>query len=319
MNEETHITAEQVVALESQAAGEHSSEIKHESTLYAEPITYVHGWPITNSLITSWFAVLVIILLSLALRAKMKKVPGKLQHFFEVVLEGGLNLADQVTGNRKISEKIFPLAICVFFFVLINNWLGLLPVGGLGVLQHEAGETIFVPFLRSGTADINTTLMLAVVAVIGSNVFGALAIGLWKTFNKYVNLRALGGIFTKVKKDPTVLIVAPIMVFVGVLELIGEAAKIASLSFRLFGNVFAGEVLLMSMAALFSYGLPVPFMFLEVLVGVIQALIISMLILVYFTIAAQDHDEHEEHHEHSHAEEMPGESLIEGVENEVRA
>jgi len=258
----------------------------------------VHGFPITNSLITSWVAVLVIVLLSLALRAKMKKVPGKLQHFFEVVLEGGLNLADQVTGSRKITGKVFPIAISIFFFVLINNWLGILPLGALGVLHPAAGGSYdFVPFLRSGTADINTTMALAVVAVIGSNIFGILVIGIWKTFNKYVNLGALASIAKKVRKEPTVLLVAPVMFFVGLLELIGEVAKIASLSFRLFGNVFAGEVLLASMSVLLAYGLPIPFLFLEIMVGLIQALIFAMLTLVYFSIASQDHDEPHEHAE----------------------
>ena len=99
-----------------------------------------------------------------------------------------------------------------------------------------------------------------------------------------------------------ILLTAPIMFFVGVLELIGEFAKVASLSFRLFGNVFAGEVLLSAMAAILAYVLPVPFLFLEVFVGLIQALIFSILTLVYFTIAAQDHSEHEEHEtEHAHA------------------
>ncbi len=295
------------------------TQIKHESTLYAEPVAYVHGWPITNSLITSWFAVLVIVLLSVALRTKMKKVPGKLQHMFEMVLDGALNLADQVTGDRKITVKIFPLAICIFFFVLVNNWLGLLPLGGLGMIQTAAdGTRAFVPFLRSGTADVNTTLMLALVAVLGSNIFGAFIIGIWKTFNKYVNLKALGGIVTKVRREPTILIVAPIMFFVGVLELIGEAAKVASLSFRLFGNVFAGEVLLASMSAILAYGLPIPFMFLEVIVGVIQALIIAMLVLVYFTIAAQDHDEHE--HEGHEAHDITSDHSVQAaIENEVRA
>ncbi len=278
------------------------AQINHESTLYAEPIATVHGFPITNSLITSWVAVFVIIVLSLALRAKMKKVPGKLQHFFEVVLEGGLNLADQVTGSRNITLKVFPIAISIFFFVLINNWLGILPLGAFGVLQHAEVGYNFVPFLRSGTADINTTLALAVVSVIGSNIFGVLIIGIWKHFNKYVNLKALAGIVTKVRKDPSVLLVAPVMFFVGVLELVGEVAKVASLSFRLFGNVFAGEVLLASMTVLLAYGLPIPFLFLEIMVGLIQALIFSMLTLVYFAIASQDHDEHEEHEKHEAVE-----------------
>ena len=142
------------------------------------------------------------------------------------------------------------------------------------------------------------------LSVIGANIFGIVSIGLWKSFNKYVNLKALGGIFTKVRKDPAVLVVAPVTFFVGVLELIGEFAKIASLSFRLFGNVFAGEVLLLSMSALLAYGLPIPFLFLEIFVGVIQAFIFSILVLVYFTIAAQDHDAHDEKEHHSTEEKL---------------
>lgn len=291
-----------------------TTELVHENTLYAEPIITWHGFQITNSLITSWVAVLIIVILSVAVRLKMKKIPGKLQHFFEYVLEGGLNLADQVTGSRKITDKVFPVAISIFFFVIINNWLGILPLGGFGMVQTAGGVSTFVPFLRSGTADINTTLMLALVSVIASNVFGIIVIGLWKAFNKYVNLKALGSIFSKVRKQPTILLEAPVMFFVGVLEFVGEFAKIASLSFRLFGNVFAGEVLLASMSALFAYGLPIPFLFLEVIVGFIQALIFAMLTLVYFTIAAQDHDEHE-HDAHASADEI----FVEGIENEARA
>ena len=134
------------------------------------------------------------------------------------------------------------------------------------------------------------------MAVVGANLFGVFSIGIWKTFNKYVNLKVLGGIFTNIRKDPTIIIVAPITFFVGLIEIVGEFAKIASLSFRLFGNVFAGEVLLVSMAALIAYIIPIPFLFLEILVGVIQALIFSILLVVYFTIGASDHDEHEEKH-----------------------
>ena len=100
------------------------------------------------------------------------------------------------------------------------------------------------------------------------------------------------------------LIVAPINFFVGLLELIGEIAKIASLSFRLFGNVFAGEVLLASMSEIFAYLVPGPFLFLEVFVGLIQALIFSLLATVYFTIASQDHSEHDEHEKHEVHEEL---------------
>lgn len=274
----------------------HETEIVHESTLFAEPLAHIGAFPITNSLVTAWGALVIIIILSISLRLKLKEVPGKLQNIFEIIVEGALKLSDQVTNDRRLTLKIFPLAISIFFFVLINNWLGILPGGGsIGQVVNEHGENILVPFLRGGTADINTTLALAIIAVVGANIFGVVTIGGWKMFNKYVNLKVLGQIFSKVRHDPTVLIVAPITFFVGVLEIIGEFAKIASLSFRLFGNVFAGEVLLASMAALVAYAVPVPFLFLEILVGVIQALIFSMLTLVYFTISAQDHSE-EDHH-----------------------
>lgn len=272
-----------------------SGEIEHATTLYAEPVFSVGNYHVTNALLTSTISVFVIVLMSILIKANIKKVPGKFQAFFETILEGALSLADQVTGSRKKTQKVFPLVMAIFFFVLINNWIGILPFGAFGLLEKGNEGLSFIPFLRSGTADINTTIGLALMAVLGSNIFGIFSIGVWKTLNKYVNLKALGHMVTKVRHDPTILLVAPIMFFVGILELIGEAAKVASLSFRLFGNVFAGEVLLGSMAALLAYILPVPFLFLEVFVGLIQALIFSMLTLVYFTIASEDHDE--EHHE----------------------
>ncbi len=283
-------------------------EISHEVTLFAEPVAHYKGFTITNALITSWVSVLIIIILASVLRMKLKTVPGKVQNIFEVIIEGALDLCDQVTNDRKVSLKIFPIAICVFFFVLINNWLGILPLGGFGLLETTEHGQAFIPFLRGGTADVNTTIALAIMAVLGANLFGIFSIGIWKTFNKYVNVKAVGGIFTKIKHDKTVIIVAPITFFVGLLELIGEFAKIASLSFRLFGNVFAGEVLLASMAAIVAYIVPVPFLFLEIIVGIIQALIFSILLVVYFTIASTDHD-HDENHEEEHNTELK-ESII---------
>ena len=271
-------------------------KISQEITLFAEPIHHFDNFTITNSLLTSWVAVLIIIFISLILRFKLSNIPGKFQNIFEIVIEGALGLCDQVTNDRALSVRIFPIAISVFFFILVSNWLGIMPLGGFGIIEKGEHGLLFVPFLRGATADINTTISLAVMAVVGANLFGVFSIGIWKTFNKYVNLKVLGGIFTNIRKDPTIIIVAPITFFVGLIEVVGEFAKIASLSFRLFGNVFAGEVLLASMAALVAYIIPIPFLFLEILVGVIQALIFSILLVVYFTIGASDHDEHEEKH-----------------------
>ena len=270
-------------------------------TLYAEPIFHYGNFNVTNALLTSWLVVIILIILSFVLRFKLAEIPGKLQNIFEIIIDNALQLCDQVTNSRALSIKIFPIAISVFFFILINNWLGIFPLGGFGIIEKGEHGLAFIPFLRSGTADINTTIALAVMAVLGANIFGIFSIGLWKTFNKYVNLKALGEIFTKVRHEPTVIIVAPITFFVGLIEIVGEFAKIASLSFRLFGNVFAGEVLLVSMAAIVAYIVPIPFLFLELLVGVIQALIFSILLVVYFTISSIDHEdeEHEEENEHN--------------------
>jgi F-type H+-transporting ATPase subunit a len=269
-----------------------NSEISHEPTLYAEPVFSIGSFQVTNSLLNSWVVVVLLVIFSLVLRKKIKRIPRGLQNAVEIVIEGALNMVDSVTSDRKKSQKVFPFVFAIFVFILLNNWLGLIPgIGSIGFLESEAGHQVFIPLLRGGTADLNTTLALAIFAVISSNIFGILMVGVWKHFNKFVNLKALVQIPQRITKEPAIVIVNPIKFFVGIIEIIGEIAKVASLSFRLFGNIFAGEVLLASMAALFAFVLPVPFMFLEVIVGLIQALIFAMLTLVYYTIAstAEEH------------------------------
>lgn len=286
-NEENLVESHNELVASKENIGEvhgETSEGGHEHTLYAEEIFHIGNFPITNSLLNTWLVLLIVIVLAISLKNKVKKVPGKLQNFFEIVIEQFLGIFDSVTGERKKSLKFFPFVFSFFLLILINNWLGLLP--GVGSL-YVNGVALF----RGGTADLNTTLALAIIGVTASHIFGVVAIGIWNHFNKFVNIKALLDIPKKVKEDPSVLIVNPIKVFVGLIEIIGEAAKVASLSFRLFGNIFAGEVLLASMAAILAFGLPIPFMFLEVLVGVIQALIFSMLILAYLSMntSAEEH------------------------------
>ncbi len=289
---------EEVVVSGMEVSG-NTEEVSHESTLYAEPIAHIGSFSVTNSLLTSWIALAVIAVLVLLIRMKpFKMIPGRIQSFIELILEGALILCDQVTGNRELSKKIFPIAFSLFVFVLINNWIGILPgVGAFGQIVNEGGHNVFVPYLRGATADINTTMAIALMTVIASNIFGVMVLGLWKGINKYIKLAELGKM-KNFMKDPTILIVAPITFFVGILEAVGEVAKVASLSFRLYGNVFAGEVLLASMSAILAFALPLPFVFMEFFVGLLQAFIFAMLTLVYFTIQATDHDEHNESHEH---------------------
>lgn len=301
--EQTNIAGEQnslIVDLTEAETIPTSNEISHEATLFAEPIYHIGSFTVTNALFTSWIVVAVLVVMSIIIRFKLKQIPKGIQNVFEYVIEGAESLCDSVTNDRRITNKAFPIVFTIFLIVLLNNWMGILPLGGFGLIEIGEHGKLFIPLIRSGTADINGTLPLAIMSVIGANLFGILSIGLWKTINKYVNLKALGSIFTTIRKDPMILMTAPIMFAVGFLELIGEFAKVASLSFRLFGNVFAGEVLLASMAAILAYALPTPFLLLEVFIGVIQAFIFAILTLVYYTIASQDHDE--EHDEKSHAD-----------------
>lgn len=270
-----------------------SQEIITETTLFAEPVAHIGGFTVTNSLINSWMAVAILVIFFVLAGKKMKKIPRGIQNLFEIILEQALSLADSITGNRKKSEKLLPITLALFLFILVNNWLGLLPgMGTIGFVEEEGGHNLFIPFFRGGTADINTTLALALIAVVGSHVMGVITVGAWGHLNKFVNLKALAEIPGKIKNDVSIVLVNPIKAFVGIVEFIGEIAKIASLSFRLFGNIFAGEVLLASMMALFAFFLPLPFMFLEIIVGLIQALIFSLLTLVFMTIAMESHEEH---------------------------
>jgi F-type H+-transporting ATPase subunit a len=274
-----------------QEATETHGEVSHEVTLFAEPIFNIGGFSVTNSLINSWVVVLIIVLFAFALKKRIKRIPTGLQNGFEIIVNGALSLADSVTGDRKKSLKVFPIVFAIFIFVLLNNWLGLVPgIGSIGFIEEGHGQSVFVPFFRGGTADLNTTMALALFSVIGSNIFGVLIVGGWKYMNKFINIKAIADIPRKFAKDPAIAFVNPIKAFVGIVEIVGEIAKVASLSFRLFGNIFAGEVLLSSIAVIFAFVLPIPFMFLEVIVGIIQAVIFAMLTLVYFTIASTDEE-----------------------------
>lgn len=272
---------------------ESNQEFSHEATLFAEPIFHFGSFTVTNSLIMSWITVFILAIFFVAVGKKIKKIPKGLQNVFEMILEKALELGDSITGERKRTEKFLPISMALFLFILVNNWLGLLPgVGTIGFNEVDGTHRVFVPILRGGTADINTTLALALFAVVASHVMGVLAIGVWSHLNKFINIEAFLEIPSKIKKDVTIVLVNPIKAFVGIVEVIGEIAKVASLTFRLFGNIFAGEVLLASMMALFAYFLPLPFMFLEMIVGIIQALIFAILTMVFMTIATEKHAEH---------------------------
>jgi len=241
-----------------------------EISLKAQEIFSIGNFPITNGLLLALVVFLVLATFAFIFKNKVKLAPGKLQVVVEMGIEGLLGLMSSVLGSREKAEKYLPLIATIFIFILTSNWLGLLPGVGSFVL-HEGHKSI--PLLRSPAADLNFTLALAVIAVLATNFFGVVILGFFTHIKKFLNFSN------------------PLNFFIGVLEFISEISKIVSFSFRLFGNVFAGEILLMIMFFLLPYVVPVPFLMLEMFVGMIQAFIFSMLTLVFLS----SHIAHPEH------------------------
>ncbi len=254
--------------------------------LAAETIFNIGSLPITNTYINSAIVLVLFLVLGLIMRKRSAQIPDKIQNFAESILEVCLKYVDQVTHDRKKSLKFLPLVGALFFFILISNWLGIFPgIGSVGRWLAVHGELEFVPIFRPANTDLNTTLAMAVLGVTVSHFFGIMAIGFWKYTNKFVKL---GGIWQSLKKGGVNIFVAFVEFGVGLIEIISEVAKVVSLSLRLFGNIFAGEVLLAVMGSLLAFVVPLPFIALEILVGFIQAVVFAMLVLVYLSVATME-------------------------------
>ncbi|MCR4312325.1 MAG: F0F1 ATP synthase subunit A [Candidatus Uhrbacteria bacterium] len=270
--------------------------------LAAEPIFHIGNFPVTNSMLNAWIATGFFVLVAYVASRRKSLAPRGVHNFIETVIETLLNQAEKVTGSREKARAFFPLVATIFLFVLVSNWMGQIPgTGSIGIYGVMHGEVELLPLLRPATSDLNLTLGIAVFSVLMSHVVGIRALGFTNHISKFINIR---GIWRSFKKGPMAVAVACIEFGVGILEIISEFAKALSLSLRLFGNIFAGEILIGVMLSLVSFIVPVPFMFLELLVGIIQATVFAMLVLVYLSVATQSHDHeeaHEEHHEPAHA------------------
>jgi F-type H+-transporting ATPase subunit a len=299
-------------------------------SISAEKLFSLGGLEFTNSMVTSLIVSGLLIAFALAVRASIRQTdrPTGLQNIAELIVESLHKMVHGVTGSQRRTSHFFPLIATFFLFILMNNYFGLLPgVGSIGMYESEAevsetehsaalvpvvvasepvaeshaaeptattvetapttgvttetepaavgghSEPVFVPYLRAGTADLNTTLALAIISVVMTQIIGVKYLGL-SYFKKFLNFSN------------------PIAFFVGFLETISEFAKIVSFAFRLFGNIFAGEVLLVVITSLTKVVAPMPFYGLELFVGFIQALVFSMLSLVFFNMATQSHEAH---------------------------
>lgn len=278
---------------------------------------------LTNSMITTLVVDIIIILMAILATARMKLIPSGWQNVMEMVIEALYGLSESIAG--RYARRFFPWVATIFLFVLISNWSGLIPgVGSIGYEHHgatpsiEAGEhalavdrqlamadgslvlvepaagvaqeeaeeehATFVPLFRAPSADLNMTFALALVVMVMVQVWGVRELG-GNYFRKFYNVSGQGAMRW-------------INAFVGLLELISEFSRILAFGFRLFGNIFAGEIVLATMAFLIAFLLPIPFYVLEIFVGFVQALVFMMLALVFFTMATISHG-HDEH-EHSH-------------------
>lgn len=238
-------------------------------SLAAETIFNINGFKITNSLLASFITSFLLIALAFVISINLKEKPSRFQAIIEAIFVFILDLAESVGGA---GARIFvPLVVTFFLYILLGNWLGLMPgFGSIGFEVVEEGHHKFVPLLRGATADLNTTLALALISVFAIQFYGIskLKLGYFKRFFNFSS---------------------PINFFVGILELVSDVAKIISFSFRLFGNVFAGEVLLAVIIALVPIIAPLPFFGLEIFVGLIQALVFSMLTLVFIQMSMVEH------------------------------
>ncbi|MFH1712298.1 MAG: F0F1 ATP synthase subunit A [Patescibacteria group bacterium] len=262
--------------------------------LAAEPIFHIGGFTVTNAMLNAYIAVAFFILVAYIASRRKGLVPRGIHNVIEALVEFTFNEVQKVTEDKKKTKIFLPLVASIFFFILFSNWLGLLPgTGSIGIWETMHGEMELIPLLRPATSDLNMTLAIAVVAIFSTHLAGLTMAGWLNHISKFFNFR---GIVQAFKKGPMAVIVSIVEFFVGLIEIIGEFAKTLSLSLRLFGNVFAGEVLMTVMLSLFSFVLPIPFIFLELLVGVIQATVFAMLTLAFLVVATMEHGHDEEDH-----------------------
>ncbi len=301
-----------------------------EISIAAEPVFELFGLTITNTMLAAWLTMLILIVSGWAITRKANEIPGRWQGLLEMIIEGFYGLVERAAGPQW-ARRFFPIVMTIFLFVVVSNWVGLTPLFGswgplhpsehgqdvvwlndshtLGVwveaedsqegesAHGEEGERYaLIPLFRAATTDLNVTLALAVVSVLLTQYFGTKALGVGY-FGKFI---AVGGIvkaFTKKGVGCAGRIglfgMGLIDLFIGGVELISELGKVISFSFRLFGNIFAGEVLLLVMAFLIPYLISLPFYGLEIFVGLVQALVFMMLTVAFFVVAISSHGEEE--------------------------
>lgn len=226
----------------------------------------IFGFPVTNTIVTTIIADIIIIAIVIAVRKTFSLYPKGIQNCMEMVYEYFYDSVKEISSKVTI---IFPWVLTFFLFIVVSNLLGQFP-GFESIRFHTADGD--VPLFRTATSDLNLTAALSVISIFMCTYYSL----------KYTGVKNYIGRFIKFE-------MFPIFLFVGILEFIGEFTKVVSLSCRLFGNLFAGENVMNTISSMCAFGLPLPFMVLELLVAVIQAIVFAMLTMVFMSIMIEKH------------------------------
>lgn len=236
-------------------------------TLAPEKLTQLGSFPITNTLVDTLIVDALLIALAYYISKNAKLIPTKFQGAIELVVEGFHGLTETVAG--KETGQIFPFVMTFFLFILVSNWSGLFPI--LGAIGFYHGKE-FIPLVRSASTDLNTTLALALVSLVSTHSMSILTLG-WKQYvGRFLSLN-------------------PLALYTGILEAVSEITKIISFSFRLFGNIFVGEMILGTLSSSVAFFAPIPVIMYEIFVGGIQATIFALLTMAFMAIFTTPHGE----------------------------
>lgn len=235
-------------------------------SLSPQILFHIGSWSITNTFFWFFLLWLFLIIGAIFLKVNLKMVPGKMQNLIEMLISGAYDFTESIIGPGKKAQRVFPLVATMFFFVLIANLLTFIPGQAAFTWQTAEGP---VSLFRAIIADYGLVFMMTIVVVLLFQIIAIVVSGPLAYIGKFFNFRS------------------PLKFFLGLMDLIGEIAKVVSLSFRLFGNIFAGEVLGAVMLFLAPFFLPLPFQFLGLLTAVVQAFVFSVLTLVFISMASE--------------------------------
>ena len=279
-----------IVSLQAIAVSKPSPELP------AEAVFHIGSFPITNTVIAAWLSMIVVLLLAWAATRKMRIIPKGIQNFVEFAIGSLYNLCTGMAGEKN-GRRFFPIVATIFLFVIMNGWLSLLPVFNAILVHTTEGE---VHLLRGANTDVNMPLALALVSFVSVWYFGFKDIGFRKYMGQFFAFRrffsSMGMIFKgNLKGGLGGMFFGVIDIFVGALELLSQFVRVISFTFRLFGNMTAGEILLIITTFLVPWIAVLPFYGLELFFMFIQALIFSSLTLVFLTMAVAHHEEENTH------------------------